>query len=555
MMPGPEHAESGKPGKPGEPNVGATDDGRHELTITAPPTWHGTDGAGSAPGAAARTWRHELPRWLATLNSGRTPREYEKAVSYFFLTPGVPDALDEITFDLLLAYRGALALRATPRERGAAYMPNSLRRDRRAPALDTPRPANALPTGGSEGETGEEAGDAPADTLAPLAPATVNIRLTALRQFLVHCTLMGLLPDLSSERIRAALRRLPIERRRPYQILAEAEWEEFLRAALLPTEHAAERDEQPPSDAASTGETERMKQGSGPWGMPRAVRLERSGAQHSDADTAATDTALAEAGHAKAVGVKSRFGLTGARTAQRDHALVALALATGLRAIEISQLDIADLQREWHAGREEWWLVLPDAKTKGQKGGRTLPLAPQLVETLLAYVRATGRKWENPVDQATPLFLSVYERRQRGSGGDRSVPRAARRLLPGQIARIVDRVEAQRLALREERAARGDNISAGETRAISTHALRHSTAVALLEGNAATGRPPASVEHVRGWLGHFDIRTTQGYLAHLDARRHRRPFTLSPVAGATPAEEPLPAPGTSGNADGSPGGA
>jgi len=103
-------------------------------------------------------------------------------------------------------------------------------------------------------------------------------------------------------------------------------------------------------------------------------------------------------------------------------------------------------------------------------------------------------------------------------------------------------VEAQWLALREERAARGDTLSAGETRAISTHALRHSTAVALLEGNAEAGRPPASVEHVRGWLGHFDIRTTQGYLAHLDARRHRRPFTLSPVSdvsGATPSSAPL----------------
>ena len=74
--------------------------------------------------------------------------------------------------------------------------------------------------------------------------------------------------------------------------------------------------------------------------------------------------------------------------------------------------------------------------------------------------------------------------------------------------------------------------AAGETRQISPHALRHSTAIALLEGNEAIGRPPASVEHVRGWLGHFDIRTTQGYLAHLEGRKHRRPFTLSPGAGS-----------------------
>src|SRR5260221_7946077 len=42
------------------------------------------DGDHSAP------WRRELHRWLATLNPGRTQREYEKAVGYFFQTPGVP---------------------------------------------------------------------------------------------------------------------------------------------------------------------------------------------------------------------------------------------------------------------------------------------------------------------------------------------------------------------------------------------------------------------------------------------------------------------------------
>jgi integrase len=246
--------------------------------------------------------------------------------------------------------------------------------------------------------------------------------------------------------------------------------------------------------------------------------------------------------------VKSRFGLTGARTAQRDHALVALALATGLRAIELAQLDIGDLQREWHDGHEEWWLVLPDAKTKGQKGGRTLPLAPSLIQTLMDYIRSTGRKWEEPHDHHAPLFAATYRRRDRGVGngvgdgdgdgdGDavaRTSPRSMRssaRLLAGQIARIVDRVEAQWLAMRAEESARADSkLQAGETRSISTHALRHSTAVALLAGNQSTGRPPASVEHVRGWLGHFDIRTTQGYLAHLDARRHRRPFALAPGA-------------------------
>ncbi len=529
MMPGPERDE---PTEPAE----------RELTIAVPPTWHDTGGAGSATGATAPTWRRELPRWLATLNPGRTPREYEKAASYFFLTPGVPDTLDQISFDLLLAYRGALTLRAAPRERGAAYMPRATRGDRPAPALGSARPAGRLPDGETGGVAGEREPTDPADTAAPLAPATVNIRLTALRQFLVHCALMGLLPDLSPDRVRAALRRLPIEHRRPYQILAEAEWEEFLHAALLPAENATQHATQQPSDATShaTGEdkTERMKSGGGPWGTPRAARLERAEARHAASSGVTPDAPSAEQAteHAKAVQVKSRFGLTGTRTAQRDHALVALALATGLRAIEISQLDIGDLQREWHAGREEWWLVLPDAKTKGQKGGRTLPLAPQLVETLLAYIRATGRKWENAEDRFSPLFLSRQSgRRPRGETSTRASEarppgRHGGRLSTVQIRYIVNQIEQRWIAMRSGAGSGTGSLSslAAETRAISPHALRHSTAIALLQGNEASNRPPATVEHVRGWLGHFDIRTTQGYLAHLESREHRRPFVLAP---------------------------
>ena len=217
------------------------------------------------------------------------------------------------------------------------------------------------------------------------------------------------------------------------------------------------------------------------------------------------------------------------------NALIALALGAGLRAIELTSLDVGDLKRERHAGQEEWWLVLPDEKTKGQHGGRTLPLATSLVETLLAYIQATGRRWESASDRATPLFLSTHGQSGSGARETLSATSRQRRLSPSHVRLIVDRVERQwRQSLERER---GEDVLAGEGRAISPHALRHSTAVALLEGNEAQGRPPASVEHVRGWLGHFDIRTTQGYLAHLDARRHRRPFTLTPTS-ARPSDPP-----------------
>lgn len=526
------------------------------------------DGEYSAPDGAplgARTWRQELPRWLATLDSARTRREYEKAVRYFFQAPGVPEALQDLTFDLLLAYRGSLALRTGGRQTQATAPSSdspSLRQVSAGRSVAAELPAGSL----AEEAPRERRSSAPEDgadstqtagRATALAPATVNVRLTALRQFLAHCSLWDLLPQLAPERIRAALRRLSIERRRPYQILAEPEWTAFLAAARAPHRRSGKpsRGLEPmpadvPSNSKPPGSLEAPDIGDdgvsapasvtapitgahdrrmvGPWGVTRARRTrppvdatsdggEASPDQPSAATRPApTEVPLDKSASSATAAVRSRAGLTGVRTAQRDHALLALALATGLRAIELCGLNVGDVSREWHAGREEWWLVLPDAKTKGQRGGRTLPLAPALVETLLEYVRATDRRWEDDADRATPLFVS----RRRAAGAPAHEQPPANRLSPEQVRRIVDRVEAQW---------RASGAGVADGRAISPHALRHSTAVALLEGNQQRGRAPASVEHVRGWLGHFDIRTTQGYLAHLDARRHRRPFALQPV--------------------------
>lgn len=474
---------------------------------------------------SAGLWRPELLRWIATLNPGRTQTEYQKAVRYFFETQGVPQQLDDLSFDLLLAYRGALALRATAHRHG---------NPRHGAGNASTRPAIAgvaslrLGAGADGDEAGSDtqAGASGSTPPGALSPATVNLRLTALRQFLVHCSLMGSLPQLTPDRIRAALRRMSVERRRPYQVLGEHEWGLFLEAArlparLAPTDDPVESEED--AGALHQPDHQHEHQERGPWGMPRAMRQ----AAEPVAPAAVENGAGATETAARSL-PRSHAGLTGRYTAQRDYALVSLALATGLRAIELAELDVGDIVREWNAGGEEWWLVLPDAKTKGQRGGRTLPMSPPLVETLLTYVSATGRHWDHETDQRTPLFLSgrrqqISERNARGELHES-------RLSPQQIRAIVDRVETQWLALREENAAPSHRVSAGETRKISPHALRHSTAIALLSGNDAAGRPPASVEHVRGWLGHFDIRTTQGYLAHLDARRHRRPFTLSPGA-------------------------
>ena len=481
----------------------------------------GADWQETATGRTSPTWRPELLRWLATLNPGRTQTEYQKAVSYFFETPGVPQYLEDLTFDLLLAYRGALAVRATAHDRGAGRHTSGSPRSGR-PAIAggvTPRLEPGTHTRGAHAGTPNETGEDTASVhQGPLSPATVNLRLTALRQFLVHCALMDTLPQLTPDRIRGALRRMSVERRRPYQILAEQEWADFLEAARLPATlapqaAAAGRDAQAGDDEHDDNRKDVPR---GPWGTPKAVRASAANApQPADGATASSETALP----------RSHAGLTGRYTAQRDYALVSLALSTGLRAIELAELDVGDLVREWHSGVEEWWLVLPDAKTKGQHGGRTLPLAPTLMETLLAYISSTERRWDREEDRATPLFLAGRRQRIRSRSG--SLDAAGLRLSPQQIRAVVDRIETQWLALREAKATTASAMAAGETRKISPHALRHSTAIALLAGNDTSGRPPASVEHVRGWLGHFDIRTTQGYLAHLDARRHRRPYTLS----------------------------
>lgn len=505
------------------------------LSLTPIPP-HSSDGdeADDTSDQASAPWRSELLRWLATLNPGRTQTEYAKAVRYFFETPGVPQFLEDLTFDLLLAYRGALAHRATAHERGE----NARTAHRASGQKRVEGPTSARLAGGQGATPAEaaETGTADAGRQGILSPATVNLRLTALRQFLVHCSLLGSLPQLTPDRIRAALRRMSIERRRPYQVLAEQEWAGFLEAARLPATLALARSSEAEPGKTADGAPAADQKAQGPWGTPRAVRraaeAETEAASAPNGDTSGT---VGTMGDAATTLPRSHAGLTGRYTAQRDFALVSLALATGLRAIELAELDLGDLVREWQGGNEEWWLVLPDAKTKGQHGGRTLPLAPTLVETLLTYVTSTGRRWEREADRNTPLFLAGRRQRvaeQAIRGGAR-----AGRLSPQQIRAIVDRVETQWVAQREANTLTSGVGTAGETRRISPHALRHSTAIALLSGNDDAGRPPASVEHVRGWLGHFDIRTTQGYLAHLDARRHRRPYTLS-LGESRPVDHP-----------------
>lgn len=512
----------------GEPQQGdrqgeQNEQGEHDASDAAPP---------------ARQWRPLLTRWLLTLNPGRTQDEYEKAVRYFFETPGAPQDPGALTFDMLLAYRGALTLRADRRRRSVPRRA-ATNSGRLAARRISPWAAGAIAGAAGGAASADDATGARPTSASlrsgPLSPATVNIRLTALRQYLLFAIEQRQGPALGAEQIRSALRRMRNERRRPYQTLAEDEWSDFLVAALAPE---PPRPPQPPASDSASSDSTGSPTPHGPWGVTRAQR-ERA------VETAQTGpvgaAAPSEAGEPESQPAHAHDGRTGARTAQRDHALISLALATGLRAIELSLLDVGDLVSERRRGQVEWWLALPDEKTKGQRGGRSLPLAPELMATLLDYIHSTGRAWERPADRATPLFLALSRGRAPAAesaasralalGGGAPQPRY-RRLRPEQIRGVIHRVEAQWLTQR--RAASDDPLQGVETRHISPHTLRHSAAIALLLGDEATERPPASVEHVRGWLGHFDIRTTQRYLAHLESRDQRRRFAIRPATRRTP---------------------
>jgi hypothetical protein len=62
-------------------------------TLIAHSADDGDSGGSASEADLLGGWRFESQRWLATLNPGRTQREYQKAISYFFATPGVPQRI------------------------------------------------------------------------------------------------------------------------------------------------------------------------------------------------------------------------------------------------------------------------------------------------------------------------------------------------------------------------------------------------------------------------------------------------------------------------------
>lgn len=139
------------------------------------------------------TWQRALDAWCVKLQSETTRATYAGQVRAFFMVPGVPDlaALDLETLD---AYAGALRMRASK---------------------DAP----------------------PAERLAP---ATVNLKLAALRSFLTFVRRRGWIsPMLSDEAIHDGLQGIRAQVQRPYQIVEGDELPAMLEAAAADAYDAA----------------------------------------------------------------------------------------------------------------------------------------------------------------------------------------------------------------------------------------------------------------------------------------------------------------------------
>jgi len=172
-------------------------------------------------------------------------------------------------------------------------------------------------------------------------------------------------------------------------------------------------------------------------------------------------------------------------TGRRDHALLLLAIQTGLRVSELAGLHRSDL----HLG--------PGAHVRCQGKGRKERVTPITRQTVAAI-----RNWmtERPPEPATPVFAS-----HRGTPLTRSA-------IEKIVARHVKSASA--------------NCPPLDGKQVSPHALRHTCAMRLLWAGIDT-----SV--IALWLGHERVETTQVYL-HADlvlkekALRRTAPLEVPP---------------------------
>ena len=169
-----------------------------------------------------------------------------------------------------------------------------------------------------------------------------------------------------------------------------------------------------------------------------------------------------------------------AMQAERDYALITLMLATGLRAAEVTGLQVRDIR----ADDEGDWSIRV-CQGKGRKD-RLVPLSAGVRERLREWLTGSGRELGQQSDRDTYVFW--------GGGGLKA------RLTTRRLQQIVKRA-AQHAGITDK--------------VITPHSLRHTMAMGLLCKGA-------NVITVQKLLGHASVQTTQKYLDHLDWRELKR---------------------------------
>lgn len=151
----------------------------------------------------------------------------------------------------------------------------------------------------------------------------------------------------------------------------------------------------------------------------------------------------------------------------RDKAMLELLYATGIRASELINLDVNDIN-----------LRSGVLYCKGTKGVRTIPVYPSAVVAVSDYIFRMRGLLTGP-DGSSALFVNL-------NGG---------RLTRQGFWKIVKSYAAE----------------AGITKEITPHTIRHSFALHLLENGA-------SVKDIQTMMGHADISSTQVYVQLMDDR-------------------------------------
>ena len=159
----------------------------------------------------------------------------------------------------------------------------------------------------------------------------------------------------------------------------------------------------------------------------------------------------------------------------RDYAIVGLMLTTGLRTVEVTTADIADLRTVGDAT-----VLFIKGKGKEEKADY-VKLAPQVEDAIRAYLTARGA-----TEESAPLFTST----SRNNYGERMTTRSIRAI------------------------AKGSMIAAGyNSDRLTAHSMRHTAGtLALLNG--------ASTREVQQLLRHSNINTTMIYAHELDRARN-----------------------------------